>query len=130
MRPEDDVEFDALADEEADPDANYHAEKSLPAGCRPYNDIKISDFQIIRLSLTPSCLFTYYQMAVDRLLKKARGKVKRELETWNLMKRVRSANELARSFETFEVFDGLKRKYKNDYINVVNVSLDTEESIV
>ena len=29
-----------------------------------------------------------------------------------------------------EVFKGLKKKYKNHYINVLNVSLDTEESII
>ena len=46
------------------------------------------------------------------------------------MRRVRDSDNLCRSFETFEVFKGLKKKYKYDYSNVINVSLDTVNSII
>ena len=31
--------------------------------------------------------------------------------------------------ELTEIFKGLKKRYKNNYINVLNVSMETEQSI-
>ena len=47
-----------------------------------------------------------------------------------MMKRVTDSNNLSKSMEEFETFKGLKKQYKNSYSNVVNVSLETEMSIV
>ena len=90
----------------------------------------MSNFQVIRLALTPSCMYTYYQMALDRMMKKAFAKFRREVEISTLMKRVCDSNNLSKSMEEFETFKGLKKQYKNSYSNVVNVSLDTEISII
>ena len=46
------------------------------------------------------------------------------------MRRVRDSDNLCKIYETFEVFKGLKNKYKYDYSNVINVSLDTANSII
>lgn len=69
-------------------------------------------------------------MTLDRLLKKAEEKILRELEISTMMKRVRDTHNLVLSYEKMEVFKGLKKKYKNHYINVLNVSMDTEASII
>ena len=65
-------------------------------------------------------------MALDRLLKKAFAKITRELELSYVMKRVRDCDKLCKSMELTEIFKGLKKRYKNDYINVLNVSMETE----
>lgn len=75
-------------------------------------------------------MHTYYQMALDRMLRKAFEKLRRELELSTMMKRICDSHNLSRSMEEFEVFKGLKKQYKNSYSNVINVSLDTEMSIV
>lgn len=75
-------------------------------------------------------MYTYYQMALDRMLRKAFEKFRREIEISTVMKRVCDANNLSKSMEQFEAFKGLKKQYKNSYSNVVNVSLETEVSIV
>ena len=62
-------------------------------------------------------------------MKKAIGKMYRELELASVLKRVRDSHNLTSSFEMYEIFSGLRRKYKNTYSNVVNVSLDTQGSI-
>jgi hypothetical protein len=54
----------------------------------------------------------------------------RELEISTMLKRVRDAYHLSCSYEKMELFKGLKKKYKNSYHNVVNVSLDTVDSIL
>ena len=118
---------DALADPQDEPDALYEAERILH---KPFIPIEVSNFQIIRLCLTPRCFFTYYQLALDRLFRKSIGKMQRELEISTLMKRVRDAYSLTCSYERNELFKGLKKKYKNNYTNVVNVSLDTIDSIL
>jgi hypothetical protein len=64
-------------------------------------------------------------MALDRLLKKAIGKMTRELEVSTLMKRVRESDKMTKSYEKTELFKGLKKKYKSNYLNVLNVSLET-----
>ena len=46
------------------------------------------------------------------------------------MQGITDAKNLAFSMEEFEAFKGLKKKYKNSYSNVINVSLDTESSII
>ena len=92
--------------------------------------IELDTFQVIRMCLTPECMYTYYQMTLQRLLKKAEDKINRELEMSTFMKRVRDSHYLCQSYEQMEIFKGLKKKYKNHYINVLNVSLDTEESII
>jgi hypothetical protein len=68
-------------------------------------------------------------MALDRLLRKAIGKINRELEISTLMKRVRESDKLTKSYEKTEIFNGLKKKYKTNYLNVLNVSLETVKSI-
>ena len=75
-------------------------------------------------------MYTYYQMALDRMLRKAFEKFRREIEISTVMKRVCDANNLSKSMEQFEAFKGLKKQYKNGYSNVVNVSLETEVSII
>lgn len=75
-------------------------------------------------------MYTYYQMALDRMLRKAFEKFRREIEISTVMKRACDANNLSKSMEQFEAFKGLKKQYKNSYSNVVNVSLETEVSIV
>ena len=121
------IEDDAL------PDASKTSgSKFVPPGknkFKVYNPIVVSNFQIIRLYLTPKCFFTYYQMALDRLLKKAFAKMDRELEISHIMKRVRDSDKLCKSMELTEIFKGLKKRYKNNYINVLNVSMETEQSI-
>lgn len=84
---------------------------------------------MVKLFFTPSCCFTWYQMALNRALKKSHDKIKRELEIGTLLKKVRDSNSMCLSFEQFEVFKGLKKKIKNGYPNVINVSLDTQQSI-
>jgi hypothetical protein len=69
-------------------------------------------------------------MALDRMLRKAFEKFRREIEISTVMKRVCDANNLSKSMEQFEAFKGLKKQYKNGYSNVVNVSLETEVSII
>lgn len=121
------IEDDALADASAGRNAKY-----VPPSkdvFKPFVPVAVSNFQIIRLGLTPRCFYTYYQMALDRLLKKAIGKMERELEISTLMKRVRDSDKLCKSMELTEVFKGLKKKYKNSYTNVLNVSLETQNSI-
>jgi hypothetical protein len=68
-------------------------------------------------------------MALDRLFRKAIGKMTRELEISTVMRRVRESDKLTKSFEQTELFKGLKKKYKNNYLNVLNVSLETVQSI-
>lgn len=68
-------------------------------------------------------------MALDRLLRKAIGKMNRELEISALMRKVRETDKLCKSYEKTELFHGLKKKYKNNYLNVLNVSLETVKSI-
>ena len=65
-------------------------------------------------------------MALERLLNKAFSKMNRELEISHIMKRIRDSDKLCRSMELTEIFKGLKKRYKNDYINVLNVSMETE----
>ena len=62
-------------------------------------------------------------------MKKAISKMERELEISTLMKRVRDSDKLCKSMELTEIFKGLKKRYKNDYINVINVSMETQQSI-
>lgn len=64
------------------------------------------------------------------MLKKAFEKYRREIEISTMMKRITDSNNLSKSMEEFETFKGLKKQYKNSYTNVVNVSLETEMSIV
>ena len=92
---------------------------------RPFERLKFSDFQVVRLAFTPRCCFTVYQMALERLLSKSKAKIIRELEISTLLRRVRESDKLCKSFEKVEFFYGLRKKYKNEYINVVNVSMDT-----
>lgn len=68
-------------------------------------------------------------MALDRLLRKAITKMNRELEISNMMRRVRESDKLTKSYERTELFKGLKKKYKTNYMNVLNVSLETVQSI-
>ena len=49
----------------------------------------------------------------------------RELEVSTLMKRVRESDKMTKSYEKTELFKGLKKKYKSNYLNVLNVSLET-----
>lgn len=92
---------------------------------KPFDYVDVSSFQIVRLFFTPRCCYTWYQQALSRLMKKAIGKMYRELELSGVLKRVRDSHNLTSSFERYEIFSGLGRKYKNTYSNVVNVSLDT-----
>ena len=68
-------------------------------------------------------------MALDRLLRKAIGKMTRELEISSVMRKVRETDKLTKSYEKTELFKGLKKKYKTNYLNVLNVSLETVKSI-
>ena len=68
-------------------------------------------------------------MALDRLFRKAIGKMTRELEISTMMKKVRESDKMIKSYEKTELFKGLKKKYKSNYINVLNVSLETVKSI-
>ena len=95
-RPEDDIEADAIADPQDNPDGEYAPPKKKKY--KPFDNISVSNFQVIRLGLTPTCFQTYYQMAVDRLLRKSQGKIQRELEVNLLMRKVRSADQLSKSF--------------------------------
>lgn len=54
-------------------------------------------------------MYTYYQMALDRMLRKAFEKFCREIEISTVMKRVCDANNLSKSMEQFETFQGLKK---------------------
>jgi hypothetical protein len=47
-----------------------------------------------------------------------------------MLKKIKYSENLCRSFETHEIFSGLQKKYKNSYSNVINVSINTEESII
>jgi hypothetical protein len=96
---------------------------------KPFDYVDVSSFQVVRLFLTPRCCHTWYQQALARLMKKAVGKMSRELELASLLKRLRDAHNLTSSFELSEMFHGMERKYKNSYSNVVNVSLDTQASL-
>lgn len=84
----------------------------------------------MRLVFTPRCMYTYYQIALDRLFKKAQNKIITELDITAWMKKIRESDKLVRSFEQYEIFKGLHKKYKKAYINVINVSLDTANSII
>jgi hypothetical protein len=75
-------------------------------------------------------MFTYYQMALDRLLRKGESKLIREFEMHHVMRRIRNSDKVTRSMEEFSIFNGLYKKYKYDYCNTVNVSIDTENSII
>ena len=121
------LEEDAIGEPQDDPDALYEPEKILH---KPFTPIEVSNFQIIRYCLPPRCFFTYYQLVLDRLLKKSISKMERELEISSFTKKVRTAFNLSCSYERMELFKGLKKKYKNSYSNVVNVSLDTVDSIL
>jgi hypothetical protein len=68
-------------------------------------------------------------MALDRLFRKAIRKMNQELEASTIMRRVRDSDKLTKSYEKTEIFHGLKKKYKNNYLNVLNVSLETVKSI-
>lgn len=68
-------------------------------------------------------------MALQRMMKKAVGKMTRELEISTFMRKVRESDKLCKSYEKTEIFKGLKKKYKNNYLNVLNVSLETVKSI-
>jgi hypothetical protein len=46
------------------------------------------------------------------------------------MRKIRDSDKLTKSFEQSEIFKGLYKKYKKAYINVINVSLDTADSII
>mmetsp|Transcript_22319 Transcript_22319/g.34533 ORF Transcript_22319/g.34533 Transcript_22319/m.34533 type:complete len:219 (+) Transcript_22319:2736-3392(+) len=74
-------------------------------------------------------MFTYYQMALERAIDKSKSKIQRELEISTMMKRIRDSDKLCRSFEQSELFFGLRKRYKFDYTNVINVSLDTQQSL-
>ena len=78
------------------------------------------------MALTPKCMFTYYQEALNRIFKKAESKLRREMEVHTLLRRVRNHDKLINSFEKFEVFNGLKKHYKYDYVNTLQASIDTE----
>lgn len=127
-----DIGEDVLADiglgDPQDADASYQPQDKPQY--KLFEPLPISSFQVVRLALTPSCMYTYYQMALDRLLRKARAKFRREVEVAVFVKRLCDASNLSKSMEEFEAFKGLKKQYKNSYTNVVNVSLDTETSIV
>ncbi len=69
-------------------------------------------------------------MALDRLLDKSYSKQNRELEISQILRRIKYSENLCRSFETHEIFSGLQKKYKNSYSNIINVSINTEESII
>ena len=62
---------------------------------------------------------------MNRALNKSHDKIKRELEIGTILKKIRDSHSLCASYEQFEVFKGLKKKVKNGYPNVINVSLDT-----
>lgn len=95
-----------------------------------FEPIKVPDFEVIRLALTPSWCHSFYQTALARLLYKARNKVEREMDISQVLWKITNSERLTRSFERHEIFKGLKKRYKNKYPNVVHVSLLTEESIM
>ena len=80
--------------------------------------------------MTPSCCRTLWQLALARLLRKADGKFRRELDLVTMGRRTTHSFYHASSFERHEIFKGIKKKYKHMYPNVVDVSLDTQNSII
>lgn len=69
-------------------------------------------------------------MALNRLLKKADGKVRRELDVVTMGRRSTHAHLHTSTFEKHEIFKGLKKRYKHTYPNIIDVSLDTQKSII
>ena len=69
-------------------------------------------------------------MALNRLLQKADGKFRRELDMLTVGRRTTHSFLHASTFEKHEIFKGLKKRYKHKYPNVINVSLDTQRSII
>jgi hypothetical protein len=97
---------------------------------KSFDFINIPVFDILRLMCVPfSCCFNNYQHALNVYLGKSKSKIVRELEVSQLLKRIRDTKNLTRSYEKQELFKGLNKKYKYHYDNIVNVSLDTNESI-
>ena len=66
---------------------------------KQFEMIDLDSFQVIRMCLTPRCMYTYYQMTLERLLQKAEHKINSELEISTLMKRVRDTHHLVMSYE-------------------------------
>lgn len=103
----DDVLPDLELEDPQDADAEFQPQDKPQY--KLFEPLRVSTFQVVRLAFTPSCLHTYYQMALDRMLKKAVAKFKRDIEVSTLLKRVCDANNLSQSMEEFEVFKGLKK---------------------
>ena len=69
--------------------------------------------------------------SIDRLFKKAEYKLHREMDIGKLLKRNRDCQNVVKSLQTSKVFDRntLQKEYQTMYDNVVNVDIDTEQSI-
>jgi len=52
------------------------------------------------------------------------------MELYTVLKKLRNHDKLVQSMELFEVFKGLRKHYKYDYINTLEASIDTEHSII
>lgn len=86
---------------------------------------------MILLSWTMPCCRSPYQNALARLLKKLDRKVHSELDLGPHLRKLRDTHNYTKSFATSKVFDrkSLINDYKNEYTNVVNISIDTNDSI-
>ena len=51
------------------------------------------------------------------------------MEVSKLIKKVKMAHDLCLSYEKADQFKGLKKRYKYNYDNIINLSLYTDESI-
>lgn len=98
---------------------------------KSFDWLHVSTCEIISLMMVPfSCCFSHYQDALNVYLKKSKAKIIRELEISTLLKRIRDSKNLTQSIEQQELFQGLKKKYKYHYDNIINVSMDSEESLM
>jgi len=87
---------------------------------------------MILLDWTIPCCRSPYQKSLARLLKKLDQKIHRELDIGPHLRKLRDTHNYTKSFATSEVFDrkSLILDYKNEYTNVVNISIDTDESVL
>lgn len=78
------------------------------------------------------CCRSPYQKSLARLLYKIDNKLHRELDLGPHLRKIRDTHSYTKSFATSEVFDRqtLIMDYENDFTNVVNISIDTDESVV
>ena len=96
-----------------------------------YSKPEISDFQMIRLTLTPFCCRTKYQKSLKTLITKAEYKLHREIDFGPFLKRLRDTQNMMKSYASSKIFDAndLFQDYQVGYSNTINISRGTNDSL-